>query len=135
VLLALTMVRKTIVISLLIIYAISTSGISIRQFYCCGILKSVSVVIDNFPKQGCDKGDGKSGCCKNNYQYFKLKDTHFASHELTAPVVFSSDLHIPTGNFLFEAIASQAEIIVHSSNSPPRTSTVPIYISNSVFRI
>ena len=129
------MAKKLLIIFLLSIYALSSFGIGIKQFYCCGKLKSVSVVFDNFTKQGCDKGDGKDGCCKNKFQYFKVKDTHFASNEVTAPFIFHSDPHLPVGDIRIEFVALQNEIAVNNSHSPPRTITVPIYISNCVFRI
>jgi hypothetical protein len=129
------MFRKGSVILLLLIYAISSSGMSIRQFYCCGKLKSVSLVIDNFPKQDCDKGDGNDGCCKNKFQYFKIKDTHLASSELIAPYLLHLDLAVPLDDFLAKIVALQNEIALNSGPSPPATTTVPIYLSNCVFRI
>jgi len=129
------MVRKTIVILLLLAYSISSFGFSVREFYCCGKLKSVTVVVDNFPKAACKDGVDNSGCCKNNFQYFKIKDNYFAANDNSDFPGLHPDLHIPVNHILAEELNSRNDVTITRGHSPPLITNLPLYISNRVFRI
>ncbi len=87
---------KTVALIILIsIYSTAVVGFSLREFYCCGKLKSVSVTFSQDAKQKCSKGNG-SGCCGNKYQFFKVKDNHFASDDVNIPVKHFTDLNLFT---------------------------------------
>ena len=127
--------KNTALLLLICIYSLSTFGVSLKEFYCCGKLKSVTLTLQEYENQKCNKGDDKSGCCKTKFQFYKVNDKHFAADILSSPVKHFTDL----GSFatylqiIFPAV-QQAEI-ANSNHAPPLYNGVPAYISNCVFRI
>lgn len=121
-------------IFLITIYSISSFGLGIEKFYCCGHLKSVSVSLIASGKNKCGKTGPTSGCCKTTFKYFKVKDNHvFAVYNNTFKnISFEPILSIyePAGFFKFEKVFQ-----TDYSLPPPLSPHVPLYISNSVFRI
>lgn len=65
------MLKKLLTILILVCYSISSFGVSLNYFYCCGKLKTISFTTTNKGKN-C-KGDLKKGCCKNEKVKVKLK--------------------------------------------------------------
>jgi hypothetical protein len=59
--------RKSLAILLLILYIVASSGVAIRAHYCCGKLKSVSLVLDSSSDKVCS-GEKKisKNCCKDD---------------------------------------------------------------------
>ena len=128
--------KKGAVILLLLIYSMSTFGVSLKEFYCCGKLKSVSIVIADIEKDKCNKAAKEEGCCKTKYQYFKIKDTHFSTVYLTAPLKYYTDLHPLTFSPQLISFNSPATDVINRGNAPPLLHPgVRVYISNCVFRI
>jgi hypothetical protein len=128
-------VKKITAILLLSLYSLSTLGLSLKSFYCCGDLKSVTVSLTQDEQKQCSRGDDKSDCCKTKYQYLKVKDSY-----VNADVVNIPDLHFSDFHLLYESVqainySSQDSHISHLSNSPPLLHSVPDYIFNCVFRI
>ncbi len=58
----------------------------------------VSVAIADDAKDKCGKGNTKDGCCKTKYQYFKVKDSHLVTADLTTPEKLFTDLHTLTSS-------------------------------------
>ena len=128
--------KKFTVISLICIYALATMGFSLKEFYCCGKLKSVSLAIETATTEKCSKGDSKSDdCCQNKYQFFKLKDNHVASAHVATPLNSFSDLHTFSPSYPSISFATQYIDVINGSHAPPLYTGVPIYLSNCVFRI
>lgn len=123
------------IIFLLGAYSLSTFGVSLKGFYCCGKLSSVSVSLTNEGKDKCDKGNNEKGCCKTKYQFFKVKDNHFATAELTVPVKCSTE--VISFNTIPSAIAFVSHKVetINSSNSPPLLQGIPLFIFNCAFRV
>lgn len=127
--------KKITLILLISIYAFSTFGLSLKEFYCCGKLKSIAVSVtyrgnDKWSKTGCN-----DGCCKTKYQYVKIKDNHLATGEVTIPVNYFSDLFSENLSFQRLSFISPQVNIINGCHAPPLHSGVPVYISNCVFRI
>ena len=127
--------KKAALILLICVYSLATMGFNLKEFYCCGKLKSVTVVVDNFPKSGCKSGNNDSGCCKNNFQYFKIKDNYFAANDNSDFQSPYPDLFIPVNHFLAEELNIRNDLTVTRGHSPPLITNLPLYISNRVFRI
>jgi hypothetical protein len=126
--------KKTALILLICIYSLATMGFSLQKFYCCGKLKSTTISLtQNTEKSG--KGNEKSGCCDNKYQFFKVKDKHITADGVSSPVKHFVDLHLYTPSFQNISFASQKLVIAYRSNAPPLHTGVPIYIYKCVFRI
>lgn len=128
--------KKSAVISLIFIYALATMGFSLKEFYCCGKLRTVSITIADDGTSKCNKGDdSKDGCCKSKFQYFKIRDNHVVADQIINPAAYFSDLHLSIPYFQNISFASPDSVITYRSNAPPLYSGIPVYISNCVFRI
>ena len=127
--------KKITAILLLSLYSLSTLGVSLKSFYCCGNLKSVTVSITQDEQQKCATDDGTSDCCKTKYQFFKVKDNHVTADIISTPVLHFIYLHLFTPAFQFINYSSEEDYAANLSNGPPLLHTVPDYIFNCVFRI
>lgn len=126
--------KQVSLILLLTIYSLSIFGVSLKEFYCCGKLKSVSFAIADDSKDKCGKGDSKDGCCKTKYHFFKVKDKHLTSGELATPIKHYTD--VVSFNPAYQSILLPQPVeIINGSHAPPLHTGVPIYISNCVFRV
>ena len=126
--------KRLTAILLLGFYSISTLGIGIKQFYCCGKLKTVSISFNQEANEKCNKGDKSGGCCKTEIQVLKIKDSHFASNDVSNPPKFLADViqtNFSNQSILFSSVPHVASNNIHS---PPLIDG-PIYILNCVFRI
>ncbi len=129
------LVKKITAILLLSMYSISTLGLSLKSFYCCGNLKSVTVTLTQVQQNTCTDHDGTSDCCKTKYQFFKVKDNHVAGDLVSTPVLHFIYLHLFTLSFQIINYPSEQIFIANRSNAPPLIHGVPGYIFNRVFRI
>lgn len=128
--------KKTLLILLICSYLLATMGFSLKEFYCCGKLKSVSLAFTpEDTKQNCGKGNEKSGCCDNKYHFFKVKDNHFADGDINIPVKHYIVLDLSVPSYQQISFAFQQINVAHRSNAPPLHSRVSPYIFNCVFRI
>jgi hypothetical protein len=128
-------VKRIIAILLLSLYSFSTIGLSLKSFYCCGKLKTVSVVIAQNAQQKYSNGNGMGDCCQTKFQFFKVKDNHVAGDLITAPALHFCYLHLFTSPFRIIKYPSQITYVAHLSNAPPLIHTVPDYIFDCDFRI
>ena len=126
--------KKLALIFLICIYTLATMGFSIKQFYCCGKMKSASVTIIQHSQEN-DKGYDKSGCCKTKFQFFKIGEKHFVNNLLIIPdKYFSSLLSLPSYLIIIFPSICKAET-TNKNHAPPLFGCVPAYIFNCVFRI
>ena len=127
--------KRITAILLLSLYSLSTLGLSLKSFYCCGKLESVTVSITQDQQQKCSNSDEKSDCCKTKFQTFKVKDSHIAADHINNPVKDFVYLNLFANPFQVINYPSQEVYISHLSNPPPLLHTVPGYIVNCVFRV
>ena len=126
---------KVTAILLLSIYSISTMGLSLKSFYCCGNLESVTVAAPRYEKKQCANGDDKSDCCKTKYQLLKVNDNHVAGDVISVPVLYNIDLHLFLSSSQFINYSSREIFSTNQGNGPPLLHSVPGYIFNCVFRV
>jgi hypothetical protein len=119
------------------IYAISGFGVGIKQFYCCGKLKSTSIsyVQERGTYEKCGMGKCKPGCCKNKYHFFKLSENHIAADYLLAPGKQVSELHDFYPAYQVTETAFEQVTVTNNSHAPPPRYGIPAYIFNCVYRI
>jgi len=120
--------KKAALIFLIFIYAFSTTGVAVKADYCCDDLKSVKLILAENAKD-------KEGCCKVKYQSIKIKDAHAAADILATPALHFTFIH--TLNSIFELndlVYAQSNRFVNI-HAPPLYETIPVFISNCVFRI
>ena len=129
--------KKVIAILLLIIYTTATFGFSVKKFYCCGKLKSVSFVLSQNTKSKCKIGNEKDGCCENKYLILKVKDNYIAT------VGFANSSKLLIDHYIFTpfyqspdfTIFQQINTVVNPGNASPLHYGVPVYILNCTYRI
>jgi hypothetical protein len=126
--------KKVVAISFICIYSFATMGFSLRQFYCCGKLKSITISLTQDTKKG-DISNKKRGCCNNLYQFFKVKFNHITADQVNSPFKCFIDLHLYTPALNEISFASRKISISYRSNAPPLHTRGPLYIYNCVFRI
>ena len=128
--------KKIALILLICIYALSSFGIGIKQFYCCGKLKSTNISFIQDSKQKCGMGDEKGGCCKTKFKSFKVKDSHIAAGDISNPIKHFTELHFFTPAFEVQALTNKPTDVANASHAPPILHPgTPVYIFNCNFRI
>ena len=127
--------KKIALIFLISIYTLSVLGIGIRQFYCCGKLKSTSITLILEVKEKCGKSDAMKGCCKTKFKNFKIKDSHVAADEIAGFVKHFTELHLSIPSFEIKALANEPIVVANTSHAPPERHAVPIYILHCAYRI
>jgi len=103
---------------LLLSYSIASFGVSVNYFYCCGVLKTVSLKV-NTEEQNC-KAKTKKGCCDNKTVTLKLKTDQKSSDQSTkhfaAPL---SPVILHTDNYTVFNIANNGNINPLYKRPPP----------------
>lgn len=124
--------KKIAVILLICVYSLATMGFSLKQFYCCGSLKTVSLSLSG----GAKSHSGKNGCCKTTYQFFKVNQNHIAADQINSPANHSFLIDFFFTSATEEMFLPSRELyIANKSHAPPRYNGVQCYLSNCVFRI
>ena len=126
--------KKFTVILITLLYSISTLGIGLKEFYCCGKLKSVTITLVHEADEKCDKGGKKSGCCKTEHQFLKIKDSHLAPGDVFTPIKFIPELNLFITVNELKSIYSTRIDLSNDIHGPPVFDR-PIYLFNCVYRI
>ena len=127
--------KRIVPILLICVYSLSSFGVSLKAFYCCGRLKSVSVTYADKGENKCGKGNNTDSCCKTKYQSFKVNDNHFTSDNIKTPSKQFISLTLFTPSLQDVTFYSPKIILWNRCNAPPIYSAIPAYIYNCVFRI
>jgi len=126
--------KRFSLILLVCIYALSSLGIGVKQFYCCGKLKYTHLSMVQNAREKCADGNEKNGCCQTKFRSLKVNDTHVASaYTNCQDKFFINILFYPPLQIL--PLASQAMDIFYAGNAPPSHHGIPIYILYSVYLI
>jgi hypothetical protein len=122
------------VIACVLLYAVSSLGVTVRQFYCCGRLESTSFAINSFGKGNHNDNSENKGCCDTRYQSFKVKDNHVPASEVNSPALVASAVH-HFYSVLLLPVTSADKAAPTANHSPPPCAGNSIYIAICVFRI
>lgn len=107
-----------------------------KEFYCCGKLSNTSLAFTQYDKSTCDKGDSENDkCCKNKFQYFKIKDDHVGSIGIKSINNYSIEVDHYYPVFAYVLAAADNANNPYQSNAPPPYNDVPVYLSNCSFLI
>ena len=127
--------KKFAVLLFALLYLVSSSGLAISTFYCCGKYKESYIFKANVLSNKC-KGNKLPGCCKTKTVLVKVKDSHSPAQELKfAPNNFTLQLFaiaVVSVQSLFNSEESTTFAFIHA---PPFKSKSPVYLSNNNFRI
>ncbi len=127
--------KRITVILLTLLYFVSTSGVAVSNFYCCGKLKETYIFIHHDYGKNC-KGSKKSGCCDTKTVYFKVKDNHSPSTEVKVNTPDSQKLIHAAILSLFTLQNLDSETISFAYlHAPPLISKQPVYLAVCNFRI
>jgi len=126
--------KKITVIFLLTIYSLTTLGIGIRQFYCCGKLKSTNITLIQETKEKCNNSDAMKGCCKTKFKSLKVNNNHITANNTVHLVKHFTDLDIPAHEFEIKACINEPMAVSNTSHAPPGKN-VPLYIFLCTYRI
>jgi len=128
-------VKKITLILLISIYAISVSGYGIKGFYCCNSLTSVTISFSESAHSHPLKSSDKSDCCKTKYQYFKVKDNHFAADHIDAPAKLMAEHLVFAVTFQPLLAVSHKANISYTPNAPPLYNGVSLFVANCAYLI
>jgi hypothetical protein len=124
--------KKAAFILLLTIYGVSSFGISLKQFYCCGKLEATHIAFTPNDKQK----TAEKGCCQTIYQFLKVSDTHGAATDIISPERDFMLLDLFTSVYQGTEIPGcQISGRANGSNAPPLHYGVAIFIFNCVYRL
>ncbi len=146
--------RKLVSIVLLLVYALSSSGISLYVHYCCGLPHGLA--INDHP----ESHDPCSLCTESNHhgdascedEVCELGVIHHGCQDVRLDTVDATTEHITYADKSATSIAQPVEIALlwnvdmnpfvvdglvfaFADSSPPLTSSVPIFIFNCTYRI
>jgi len=127
-------VKKSAVLVLIFIYATSVIGLAVNKFYCCGKLESVSFIANHDHLQA-EKDTKEAGCCKNEKESFKVKDSHISSEKVTIDAKFQEIAPISVISIISFNHLSITEYIANFIKGPPKYRSTPFYIFNCIFRL
>lgn len=110
--------KKLVLITILISYCVASFGVSINYFYCCGKLKTVSLVAGGEQKNCNTKTE--RGCCNKKIVTIKLKIDQKISNEVNYQVKTSFSAIIPRSNdYCYGSLASGCRINPLYKRPPP----------------
>jgi len=126
--------KKIIIGILSLIYLTVTSGVVISMHYCMGKIADVEYAYRTNNK--CDKCgmENKQGCCHTEYKIVKLSDDQ---QQVKASSGFNQQL-TPVIHYTFsllqplQGLEKNQPLVIYS---PPDNRQIPLYLSQSIFRI
>ena len=125
--------KKPILILVLIVYMLSTFGISINKDYCCGKLRATSFFFHQQNNKACKKSFD-NGCCKTESVYYQLTDSHFKSIS-TSIIFYRADIH-KFSDFTFQDYFFETQNrLVQVITDPPDIYSRNIFLLCCNFRI
>ncbi len=127
--------KKLTLILVTLVYTLSTLGMDVSRFYCCGKLKSETFSFFGENHKTCNKGSDDSGCCQTTHHYLKVNDTHIASQVVFSPEKFFSILHTDFPSVDLTAPKIPLSFLANNINAPPLLQGTLIYIFICIYRI
>lgn len=118
-----------------LLYLVSSSGLAINNFYCCGKLKKTSLLLDEevFKKCKCSKDDN---CCNTETVYVKVKDNHSPVNSLKLSCSeFANQFNVYVTTVTDPYFVSHAWNEWTAIHAPPLISKQPVYLQVENFRI
>ena len=126
--------KKLSIILLMLVYTLSSTGMTINMHYCCGKLDGVTF----FPKKerSCKMGNHlkKSGCCNDKQISSSLtadQQTAAKSVQSTKQTIAAAVCHV--GNTSFKDYIVSVDRLARGT--PKHIPLIPLFIKNCVFRI
>ncbi len=127
--------KKIILVFFTLLYLVSTSGITLSNFYCCGKLKETYIFSHHDYGKNC-KGSKKPGCCDTKTVCCQVKDNHSPSTKIKVGTpTFNVIIHTTALSlFTFQNLNSET-LFSTNLHAPPLLSKQPVYLAVSNLRI
>ena len=125
--------KKIIVVLIILVYGLSSTGAIVHLDYCCGRLENIS--LSSSQMEDCkDVAIKAKGCCDSKQVHLKVKGEQEVSVKWASDQKLSiSSINIVQGQ---HEIAIAYKPISEFSNGPPLPhSSVPLFIQHCLFRI
>jgi len=126
------MLKRSVIIVLAMLYLTTVSGFALNLHYCFNQLASVKI---DAPANSCAKlQNSKMKCCKDQKIEIKVKD----AHQNNSPLHWSKffPIALPVSAFVIFTPAVQDQVVANvSERGPPKTSGLPLFLRNCIFRI
>lgn len=127
--------KKIYIGILAVLYMAVSSGIAMEIHYCMGKQAGVELFGSSSDKCGkCGMTDKESGCCHDDFKFYKLSDSHkTVSNEIN----FTSPSYaILNEQFVYDwQMPDNSVLTAVNNHSPPDYTTPPACIMNCVFRL
>ena len=125
--------KKITLILLICMYAISSVGVGISQFYCCGKLKTTSLSFNHADNIKC--GKGMQGCCKTTFKSLQVKDSHVAASSIFNPSGSFLDVFFNYANLSVKKVYVTDIKLLYADTAPPPHFNVPFYTLHCAYLI
>jgi recombinational DNA repair protein (RecF pathway) len=126
-------VKKFLAISLLMIYGLSSFGITVNFHYCCGKLKTVKLSNVKTKSCGMEKKMAGKSCCGDKTFELKVKTDYNTQSSYTLSPISSIIIPYSYNN---EILNTQYSILNTQYLQPPTLgSPPPLYILHCIYRI
>jgi len=126
--------KKIAAIILILVYGMSSSGMSVKADYCCGKLSKIDVSLSQAENSKHDNPLENKKCCGHKEVNFKVKTDH--EKNINQSINFSAQQVIQP---VFPDVACNlhysSKPVSEYSTGPPLFNKVTGYIFNCVFRI
>src|SRR5687768_10952870 len=122
--------KRSALISLLLIYSISSFGIGTRQFYCCGKLTTTELtfVTEKTSSEG-------NNCCRTIFQSFIVKDSHVSADQVTLTTKHFTEVEPGYPSFARVAFSPAPMRTAQTIHGPPTWRKAPLHVFICVYRI
>lgn len=123
--------KRTALLILTLLYTLSSFGMSVERFYCCGKLAHTTYALGDNGNQVAKKADN---CCKTVKTTFKVKDNHFSAKTV---LDFKNAVAVIVPVFFVPAPQERTDspvLNVYDSQAPP-VHRNPLYLLYANFRI
>ena len=120
--------KKIALILLIFMYTLSSFGISVNRFYCCGKLKTTSLSFIHTVTEKCSNQKMMAGCCKTTFKSLQIKDSHVAATGIEKLAKIFTDLHLNYAAINTTQLSSTKTTTAYFGNAPPLHYNLPIYI-------
>ena len=127
--------KKIALILLICMYTLSSFGISVNQFYCCGKLKTTSLSFIHSVTEKCSDNKMMVGCCKTTLKTLQVNDSHVAATASDKLVKVFTDVNLYYAATNSTSLSSSNIITAYSGNAPPLHYNIPIYILHCAYLI
>ncbi|PTQ99738.1 hypothetical protein C8P68_102568 [Mucilaginibacter yixingensis] len=125
--------KRTALLILTLLYTLSSLGMSVERFYCCGKLANTTYAIGDSGNKEV-KAAKADNCCKTVKTTFKVKDNHFSAKTV---LDFKNSVAVIAPVFFVPVAPERAEspvMNVYDSQAPP-VHRNPLYLLYANFRI